>query len=332
MDSYQQAAFEKMAKENKKKKGIPGSTIKIIACVTMLIDHIAATILARILIQNGYYAVWAMTEEQQSAWYAKNGALYIVMMVMRLIGRLGFPLFCFLLIEGFEKTKNVGKYALRLGLFALVSEVPFDLALSGTFLEFENQNVFFTLFIGLLTIWGIDRFKKWEKPLGVGVIGFVFGIGGVCFLCIWYLTGEGIFALVVGTIVLIYLLKGIIDRYHTAGIAGALDFGTSLFFLTVGMMLANFLSTDYAGMGILTIVIMYSFRENRMAQMGAGCVVLTIMNTTEITSFLAMLPVVKYNGERGLRLKYFFYAFYPAHLLLLWLICLAMGMGWISAV
>ena len=81
-------------------KGLSGSTLKIIAMVTMLIDHIGAAVLARMIISG-------------------NAELYDLYMVLRKIGRLAFPIFCFLLIEGFCHTKDVKKYTSRLCLFAL---------------------------------------------------------------------------------------------------------------------------------------------------------------------------------------------------------------------
>lgn len=82
--------------------------------------------------------------------------------VMRFIGRIGFPIFCFLLIEGFLHTSSKKKYATRLFLFALVSEFPFDYALFNTPFAPGYQNVFFTLFLGLLTIWVIDTVSHKE--------------------------------------------------------------------------------------------------------------------------------------------------------------------------
>lgn len=151
--------------------GIPGSTIKIIAIISMFIDHFAATILARGIEANGGTVVLSFS----------NGIpepIVFVYFVMRLIGRLGFPIFIFLLVEGFQHTRNRWKYLLRLFLFALVSEIPFDLAfnisrtrlLQGTFIEFGYQNVFFTLAIGMLTIICMDLVWNTSLPKGVRVI------------------------------------------------------------------------------------------------------------------------------------------------------------------
>ncbi|WMJ87555.1 TraX family protein [Anaerocolumna sp. MB42-C2] len=105
-----------------------GYVLKMIAIITMFIDHTAA-----ILIPSDTIAY----------------------LICRSIGRLAFPIFCFLLVEGFIHTSNVKRYLLRLGLFALISEIPFDLAFSNKSLHYGyilQQNIFFTLFIGLAVI------------------------------------------------------------------------------------------------------------------------------------------------------------------------------------
>lgn len=87
------------------------------------------------------------------------------------IGRLAFPIFAFLLAEGFRHTKDVKKYLLRLFLFALVAEIPFNLMSEGSFCYPFHQNVLFTFCIALLMMawavqWqtGIRRQKKSNTP------------------------------------------------------------------------------------------------------------------------------------------------------------------------
>ena len=129
------------------KSGISGSTLKLIAIFTMLIDHIAATVILQ-MINNG------------DRW---TNALLISTGVMRSIGRMAFPVFCFLLVEGFKYTHSREKYAARMFIFALISEIPFDLAINNTVLEFKSNNVFFTLLLGLLAITVLDWLKSVDK-------------------------------------------------------------------------------------------------------------------------------------------------------------------------
>lgn len=317
----------------KARKGISGSTIKIIAVVAMLIDHVAAVVLTRILIEKGLLEISLSTDMSEvMAWLLENMVLYYAVSFMRLIGRLGFPIFCFLLVEGFQKTRDVKKYVLRLGTFALVSEIPFDLACSGRVLEFEYQNVYFTLLLGLLALCAIDWIAKHEPA---PVIRWVLNVTGIFALpgyVLWmrrgYLTRET--WLICGGAVLVILLLLLIGRLKK-GLPFMQKCTAILTITFAAMLLADVLQTDYAGMGVLTIVAMYLFRRRRVFSMLAGCIVLTLMSVSEITAFFALIPIALYNGKRGLKMKYFFYAFYPVHLLLLWLIAAAMGMGWTPA-
>lgn len=263
--------------ENQTKQGITGSTLKIIAMVCMLIDHIAAVFLDRYLMANGL----ANMDRQEifQGGFGTLQILVIVYVVMRLIGRLSFPIFCFLLVEGFYYTSNRAKYVLRLFVFALISEVAFDFAFMGVWLEFRFQNVFFTLTIGLLTIWGIDEAQK-------------------------------------------RLCERSDDQKKQSLMCSVL----LLFGVILGGVVATVLATDYSWIGIATIVLMYIFREkSKTWEMGMGCLMLIASSPLEVSAFINLAFIGKYNGKRGLSLKYVFYAFYPLHLLILGLICRAMG-------
>ncbi len=252
-----------------KKKGISGSTLKLIAITTMFIDHIGAALLGRYLQLYQYVEVMSSGDMQAAvAWMEEHGALYMVYWVLRMIGRLGFPIFCFLLIEGFQKTRDVKKYALRLGVFALLSEIPFDLAFKAQVLEFSYQNVFFTLFLGLLTMIACDAVAKtdWNKAV-----------------------------------------KGIL----------------SVVAIVAGAAAAELLHTDYAAIGVLCIMALYLFRKNKVGQIVAGCVAFC----WELTAPLAFVPIGFYNGERGLKLKYVFYLFYPLHLLIIYGVSILLGVN-----
>lgn len=347
MDSAQlNAPITEGAVQRQRKKGISGSTIKIIAVAAMLIDHVAAALLTRILIQRGLFEIVALGDAGAIVqWLGENGSLYMTMNVMRLVGRLGFPIFCFLLVEGFQKTRNVKKYALRLGLFALISEIPFDLACSGTVLEFGYQNVYFTLLLGILALWGFDFFAKHDlkKPLqflltAAGILLLPFYAALVVYslmgsVAMMFGGNVGLPLLAGAYLLLVAVMLAVWAVYRKKkGSAAACRMCADMAVLTAAMLAADLLRTDYSGMGVLTIAVMYLFRRNKVASMTSGCVVLTLMSLSELPAFLTLIPVAFYNGERGIKMKYFFYAFYPVHLLIIWLIAAAMGMGWISAI
>lgn len=103
--------------------------LKVIALITMTLDHIGAVLLP----QYGF---------------------------LRIIGRIAFPIYAFLIVEGLFYTKDLKKYIIRLFVFALISEIFFDMAFYDRFIYKGHQNVFFTLFIGLITVYFTDLIRK----------------------------------------------------------------------------------------------------------------------------------------------------------------------------
>ena len=318
-----------------RQKGISGSTIKIIAVAAMLIDHIAAAVLMRQIVANGYMDVAAsgnMADMMQ--WLMDNGALFYIYEAMRMIGRLGFPIFCFLLVEGFQRTRNLKKYALRLAAFALISEIPFDLAFKGEIFYMGYQNVYFTLLFGLLALCCIDYVGKHELPKAAKIIFRVTGVAapGVYMMALTYgmLKNEPAALLFTGVIgALVAGVALLIFRKVRGGQRTQL-FCAELTVLVFWMCVAEAFMTDYSGMGVLTIGVMYFYRKRKVISALAGCIVLTIMSVSEITAFFTLIPIALYNGSRGLKMKYFFYAFYPVHLALLYFIAVWLGLGQIA--
>lgn len=117
-----------------------GTAIKLIAVISMLIDHIGFIFFPQLKI-------------------------------LRIIGRIAFPLYAFFIAEGFCYTKSKPKYLIRLILFALISEIPFDLGFFDSVWMPGYQNVFFTLALGLSAIWIIDEFRK--KGTFYAVLGYI---------------------------------------------------------------------------------------------------------------------------------------------------------------
>ncbi len=127
----------------KTRSPINGAVLKWIAVITMLIDHIGASCLSY------YNRTAAATELSKTLYeYCRN------------IGRIAFPIFIFLLVEGYEHTRNKGKYLLRLLIFAAISDIPFDLAFRNSFFDLKSQNVFFTLSLGFMAICCMDHIQK----------------------------------------------------------------------------------------------------------------------------------------------------------------------------
>lgn len=127
---------------------ITGAGLKWIAIACMLIDHIGAVIVEPIVMGGVYLPI--LTPKQ---WV-------ILYYVLRCIGRIAFPIFAFLIVEGFTHTRNRWKYLRNLCIFALVSEVPFNFAIARTAWTLQYQNVFCTLALGLVAIWAMEYVER----------------------------------------------------------------------------------------------------------------------------------------------------------------------------
>lgn len=181
--------------------------------------------------------------------------------IMRGIGRISFPIFAFVLVEGFYHTRDRKRYMLRLLTFALITELFFNLAISQNIFYPWHQNVLFTFLISLFVLDRID--KEQNQNLSI----------------LWII----------------------------GGCLGALLF-----------------STDYSAFGVLMVVLLWKYRGNftMIALMLLLVNTLLALFSTPIQHLgLLAIPILFfYNGRKGYALKYFFYAFYPIHLLLLYLL------------
>ncbi len=213
--------------------------IKIIACFTMILDHIK-------------YAI------PQTDCF-----------ITEYFGRISYPLFAFLVVEGYIHTSDLKKYYKRLIIFAIISQIPFMLfrTLVG---EWKMLNIMFTLLLGLLSITAYDKIKK---------------------------------------------------EYISFPICIAL------------ILLGNILNVDYGWFGISTILFLYIFRNNKILKsVSYGLLVfayfyfsgIRIININILLLFifclLPIIPIVMYNGKQGRKLKYFFYWFYPIHMIILYIV------------
>lgn len=126
-----------------RKSGLSQEGLKLIACISMLIDHFGVSIVRQL----------------NTPWMID---LYYV---CRIIGRFAFPIYCFLLVEGMRHTRNPGKYILRLAIGILLAELPFDLLFEGGF-TWDYQSVMVTLTLGAMMLLCMQKTdKKWLKIL-----------------------------------------------------------------------------------------------------------------------------------------------------------------------
>lgn len=210
---------------------IDGTTLKLIAIISMLIDHVGSMFFPGVL--------W-----------------------MRAVGRLAMPIFAFCVAEGYLHTRNRMRYLCRLGIFAVISELPFDLAFFGC-LEATHQNIMATFFLAVLELMIYDN---------------------IC-------------------------------SRRNSTLAMAVVFAMAALSLLLGV--------DYSLFGIITVFAFYVLhdRAHWVRQLG-GIAFIALTRTVGYyaATGLAVIPLLMYNGKKGRGLKWLFYAFYPGHLLVLWLL------------
>ena len=147
-------------------KVLSGAELKYIAFLSMLIDHVNKALIYP---------------------YLNGGILSYISNVFDIIGRIAFPIFAFLLVEGYFKSKNTKKYLLNLILFGIISEVPFDMFVSGTFFNPRFNNVLFSLALSLITIWIIDvlKAKLEKKPIMLWYLISAVIVAIMCFVAMF---------------------------------------------------------------------------------------------------------------------------------------------------
>lgn len=233
---------------NLDKYGLSIFSLKIVAIITMFIDH---------------FAFLFVTENEQ---------LYNI---LRSVGRLSFPIFCFVLVEGYFHTTNRLSYAIRLGTFSLISEIPYNM-MYGNIFFLQKQNVMFTLFIGFMVIWGLNLIADYR----------------------------------------INYSKKILRHIG----AGRLNIILELIVILVGFGFAHILNSSYAENGVLLIMCFYVFKQHHIGRLISNVVFNMGMYTFGVQwwGILSTIPISLYNGKPGDRKgKYFFYWFYPVHILML---------------
>lgn len=239
-----------------KSKGITSFALHILAMLFMLCDHLWASLFPS--------AEW-----------------------LNCIGRLAFPIFAFMIVEGYFHTSNVKKYVLRMLICAAITEVPFDLFYGGTAFYPFHQNVLWTFIIALLAIILTEKALKLKKRF----LGWIFA----------------------AVIVLLSYAVG-----------------------TLAMV-------DYYGAGVLTVLVFYFFRKRKWYCLAAQVVCLAVINVgmlkgmyytftiaghefelvQQALALLSLIPIWLYKGEQGYHSRWFkrlCYAFYPAHLAVLYII------------
>ena len=130
-----------------RRPGLTGNQLKVLGIVAILIDNMGAVVIQGGILHAADRAVY------QAVIATPSGHIWMIAgQVCRYLGRLAFPIFAFLVAEEFVRTRDRGRYALRMLICALISEVPFDLAIYGRVFYPYYQNMLFTLLIGIMVI------------------------------------------------------------------------------------------------------------------------------------------------------------------------------------
>lgn len=244
-----------MAMENKF-KFLTSFHLKVLAMALMFCDHLWATLI--------------------------SGELWLTC-----LGRIAFPIFAFQIAEGFIKTRNFKKYIGRLFLFALISEVPFNLMASGTIFFPFHQNVMFTFVLALVMI----RMIQWGRE-----------------------KNKFCFALMILVALILSSILGIItmvDYFHYGIIM------VIFFYLFRGMRFE----------WLWQLIMMYIINVDMMQGMWIDQSLFGFQYQIPLQGYalFALIPIWLYNGKKGrvnTAFQYFVYAFYPLHMLVLSLIAL----------
>ena len=199
-------------------------------------------------------------------------------------GRVAFPIFAFMAVEGYFHTGNFKKYALRMLIFAVLSEIPFDLMYGGTWFYPVHQNVIWTLLLGLLGIYLMEKARKTGKIwlyvlvcLGITLAGAILGTLG---MVDYY--GAGVL-----TVFVFYFFRG---RKWWCLLGQVLG----LYWINVELLGGLMYPVELLGL------------ELELCQQGFA--------------LLSLIPIWLYRGRQGYHSKpfqYLCYGFYPAHMLLL---------------
>lgn len=256
-----------------------GFTLKLIALVSMLIDHI----LKSGIVSQGYLMEWFHLDIPASA---------AILNVLEPIGRLAFPIFAYMIAEGMRHTRSRTRYILQLLIFGLISEWPFDMAfspivsfpelLTRLFTPLTNLNIFFTLALGALGIELYERLKP-RSPKFALIPPALCALTGLILNVDYSIFG----------VLLIYA------AYFPKKKAYCLP-----------------------GMACVLAVLYLGYASSWFTAFGAHCV------REFAASCLSLVLLALYNGKRGRKIKWLFYAFYPAHLAILTAIKLIWGLGW----
>ena len=267
---------------------LSGAALKYIAAATMLIDHITCG-----LLEVGRGA------DGRSLMFSVPGGITLDT-VGRAIGRTAFPIFLFFVVEGYLYTRSRPRFLLNMLVFGALSHFPFRWLFYPRS-QAPHTGTMITLALGMVAVWGIDMLSETLQA-------------GRNFLPERY-RRDGTPAQEPGK-------TAGSDAAMLLRTAGLLIGGAAL---TVACgYAARLAGSDYSYGGVMAVVLLYVFYRSRPAALLLTWCWLTWYNSSELAAIFGFVLLLCYNGTRGKQNKYFFYLFYPMHLLFLVLLRMAL--------
>lgn len=247
--------------------------------------------------------------------------------LMRAVGRIAFPIYAFLLVNGFQKTSNRQRYLSRLILFAVLSQIPFTMTFSlinygyGTPSDFSFSFSYDALPYLAFVLCAVAAYMLLVKADFSGLYLALFYLVGGIQLQLFQHQFLG------GTLNIFYTLSfalaamAVLDNiiYSDKSLARALVLAAFLI-VSIVLLLPN---SDYGYMGLILMLALYVCRRWRVAQLaviGLWCFFEYWGSGPQLMfwfSLISLLPILLYNGKKGPAMKLAFYAIYPLHLLVL---------------
>lgn len=296
--------------------------LKLIALITMLIDHIAEVL----------------------GWEGWN-ILPIDATWLRYIGRISFPIFAFCIVSGWTHSSDKKKYFLRLCLFAIVSQIPYSLAFytpnlmpvvndSGTPFHFRTMPIFFCVaLLCAFTYWYFVLDKKYGASIWIILL--------TCALPAILLKVNYMWILSDSLNVLYTLALGMMALYVIEKFKSRMRWWEYIWLIAVDILafMAYGSNADYGIclMGVILIAALYLTREHQITQALVivlwGCLLYGIIIGNWKNALATVIPaalILLYNskgGQNGRFTKYLFYGFYPVHLILIGLINVYFRLG-----
>ena len=215
---------------HKRRFEVTATFLKVFGCVTFFFYYFGEAV-----IQNGLLNVNGMTARDFTLLLKSDPDMFGlagVAVICQLIGALAIPIFAYLLVEGFLHTADLKKYFLRMGAFAIISEIPFDLAMGGKILDLSSQNILVTYFIALIMLYGLSLFNG-KSGMRVGFFRFLIILAAI----FWSSFLQGAFSLCTVILVAVYYLlrekagmcvllgAAVSTMYATAAFSGYLLWG-----------------------------------------------------------------------------------------------------------